>query len=139
MAVGFKPIAINKTNKIMKERLPLSPAGKLIAAGLATAVAGVIIQIVSGHPYPKVPPVFFILLIPAGLIVFVHRRWTPILTIIAGVFLINGLFGSGAYVRLFNLTNAGDSIGLWIQTIGVFGATVAGIVAIIQNYSVKNT
>jgi hypothetical protein len=84
-----------------------------------------------------VPPVFFILLIPAGLIVFVHRRWTPVLTIIAGVFLINGLFASGAYVRLFNIANAGDSIGLWIQTIGVFAATVAGIVAIIQNYSVK--
>lgn len=123
----------------MKERILLSPAGKLIAAGLVTAVAGVIIQIVSGHPYPKVPPVFFILLIPAGLVVFVRRRWTPIIAIIAGLFLINGLFGSGAYLRLLNLTNAGDSIGLWIQTIGVFAATVAGVVAIIQNYSVKTT
>jgi len=121
----------------MKEKLPISPAGKLIAAGLVTAVAGVIIQIVSGHPYPKVPPVFFILLIPAGLVIFTRRRWAPIVATIAGLFLINGLFASGAYTRLFSITNAGDSIGLWIQTIGVVAATLAGIVAIIQNYSVK--
>jgi hypothetical protein len=123
----------------MKERLPLSPAGKLIAAGLVAATAGVIIQIVSGHPYPKVPPVFFILLIPAGLVIFTRRRWTPIVAIIAGLFLISGLFASGAYTRLLNLTNAGDSVGLWIQTIGVVAATLAAIVAIIQNYSVKTT
>lgn len=123
----------------MKERLKLSCAGKLIAAGLFTAVAGVIAQIASGHPYPKVPPVFFILLIPACLVIFTRGRWTPIISIIAGLFLINGLFGSGAYIRLFTITNAGDSIGLWIQIIGVFVATFAGIVAIIQNYSVKTT
>ena len=123
----------------MKERLPLSPAGKLIAASLFIAVAGVMIQVVSGHPYPKVPPVFFILLIPAGLVIFVRRRWTPIVAIIAGIFLTNGLFGSGAYMRLLHITNAGDSIGLWIQTIAVVAATLAGIVAIIQNYSVKTT
>jgi len=123
----------------MKENLPLSPAGKLIATGLVTATAGVIIQIVSGHPYPKVPPVFFILLIPAGLVIFARQRWVPVIAIIAGLFLTSGLFASGAYVRLFNLTNAGDSVGLWIQTIGVVAATFAGIVAIIQNYSVKTS
>ncbi len=121
----------------MKERLPLSPAGKLTAAGLVIATVGVIIQIISGHPYPKVPPVFFILLIPAGSVIFTRRRWTPIIAIVAGVFLTNGLFASGAYTRLLNITNAGDSIGLWIQTIGVVAATLAAIVAIIQNYSVK--
>jgi hypothetical protein len=121
----------------MKEKLPLSPAGKIIAAGLFTAAAGVIIQIISGHPYPKVPPVFFILLIPACLVIFVRRRWTPIITIVGGLFLINGLFTSGAYVRLLTLTNAGDSIGLWIQTIGVVAATIAGIAAVIQNYRVE--
>jgi hypothetical protein len=98
----------------MKKRLPLSPAGKLIAAGLFIAVAGV-------------------------LVIFTRLRWTPVFPIIAGLFLITGLFGSGAYVRLFNITNAGDSIGLWIQTIGVVVATFAAIAAIIQNYSVKTT
>jgi hypothetical protein len=123
----------------MKEKLRLSLAGKIIAAGLFTAVAGVFIQIISGHPYPKVPPVFFILLIPAGLVIFVRRRWTPIITIAGGLFLVNGLFASGAYVRLLHLTNAGDSIGLWIQTIGVVAATIAGIVAVIQNYRAKTS
>jgi hypothetical protein len=121
----------------MKDKLPLSPAGKLMVIGLVTAAAGVIIQIASGHHYPKVPPVFFILLIPAGLLVFGRWRWTPIIVVLAGLFLVMGLFGSGAYVRLFTTANFGDFAGLWIQTIADVIAAMAGIVAIIQNYFIR--
>lgn len=121
----------------MKQRPQLSLAAKWIAIGLVTATIGVITQIISGHHYPKVPPVFFILLIPAGLVVFGRWRWTSIIIALAGLFLFQGLFASGAYVRLYTPGNFGDSMGLWIQTIGVIIATVASIIAIFQNYFIR--
>jgi hypothetical protein len=123
----------------MKQKLSLSTADKLVVAGLVTATAGVVIQIASGVPYPKVPPVFFILLIPTGLIVFGRWRWTPIVIILAGLFLIMGLFSSGASVRLFNLNNFGGCIGLWIQMLGVVVATITSIIVAAKNYMVPTS
>jgi len=121
----------------MKQKLPLSKASKLIVAGLVTAAIGVAIQIISGVPYPKVPPVCFILLIPAGLLVLGRWRWIPIIVILAGLFLIMGLFSSGASARLFKPEQFGGCIGLWIQMLSVVVATFAAIVATIQNNKVR--
>jgi len=121
----------------MKQKLPLSPADKLIVASLVTATIGVAIQIISGVPYPKVPPVCFILLVPAGLLAFGRWRWIPIIVILAGLFLVMGLFSSGASVRLFKPEQFGGCIGLWVQMLGVVVATVAAIIATIQNYRVQ--
>lgn len=118
----------------MNKRNPLSLAGKLTVAGLIAAATGVVIQMISGVAYPTIPPVFFILLMPAGLIAFGRWRWTPIIAALAGLFLINGLFASGASARLFDLSQSGGSVGLWVQMLGVVVATVAGIIATIQNY-----
>lgn len=119
------------------ERMPLSLTGRWIALGLITAAIGVAIQIISGHKYPKVPPVFFILLIPAALVVFGRWRFASVIVALAGLFLVLGLFASGAYVRLFNTANFGDFAGLWIQTFGDVIATIAGMIAIIQNYFIR--
>jgi len=118
----------------MNKQNPLSLAGKLTVAGLIAAAAGVVIQIISGVDFPTIPPVFFILLIPAGLIAFGRWRWTPVSAVLAGLFLTFGLFASGESVRLFDLSQFGGSIGLWIQTLGAAAAAVSGIVATIQNY-----
>src|SRR3978361_1028147 len=106
----------------MKTKFALSSEGKITIAFLMVAAAGVLIQIISGHPYPTIPPVFFILLIPAALIYFAPWRWTPVSAILAGIFLTAGLFLSGAAQRLTDLQNPGDSIGLWIQSLAVLGA-----------------
>src|SRR3954452_4182995 len=103
----------------MKATFPLSSEGKITIACLIVAAAGVLIQIISGHPYPTIPPVFFILLIPAGLIYFAPWRWTPISAILSAIFLTAGLFLSGASRRLIDLQNPGDSAGLWIQSVAV--------------------
>jgi hypothetical protein len=118
----------------MTERTSLSFAGKLIVVGSVIAAAGVVIQIASGAAYPKVPPVFFILLIPAGLVAFGRWRWAPAIATLGGVFLTTGLFLSGSSARLFDLSQFGVSIGLWVQALAVFVATVAGIIATVQNY-----
>jgi hypothetical protein len=118
----------------VNERIPLLLAGKLTVVSLVVAAVGVVIQIVSGADYPRVPPVFFILLIPAGLIAFGRWRWTPVIAVLAGMFLILGLFASGASPRLFDPSRLGDSVGLWIQMLSVIVTIVAGIMATIHNY-----
>jgi uncharacterized BrkB/YihY/UPF0761 family membrane protein len=121
----------------MNKQNPLSLVDKLTVAGLVVAAAGVVIQIVSGHDYPTIPPVFFILLIPAGLIALGRWRWAPVIAVLAGLFLTIGLFASGEYVRLFDRSQIGKPgapVGLWVQMLAVIVATVAGIVATLQNY-----
>jgi len=119
----------------MNRQNQLSSAGKLTITGLVLSAIGVVIQIVSGHPYPTVPPVFFILLIPASLIAFGRWRWLPISAVLAGLFLTFGLFASGQSGRLINFSKFGDSVGLWIQMLSVIVATIAAIITTIQNYA----
>ena len=124
----------------MTRQRSVSLAGKLTVVGLVVAAGGVVIQMLSGVAYPTIPPVFFIVLIPAALIAFGRWFWTPVTAVLAGLFLTFGLFASGASVRLFDLTQrggVGGSIGLWIQMLGVIAAAVVGVAATIQNYSAR--
>lgn len=121
----------------MNKQTPLSVASKLTAVVLVAGAAGVVIQIVSGVDFPTIPPVFFILLIPAGLIVFGRWRWTPAIAVLAGLFLTIGLFLSGESVRLLDLGQFGAFIGLWLQFLASFVTVVAGIVATIQNFRAR--
>ena len=123
----------------MTERTSLSSADKLIVVGSVIAAAGVLIQIASGASYPKVPPVFFILLIPAGLVAFGRWWWTPVIAALGGLFLTAGLFLSGSSARLFDLSRFGVSIGLWVQALAVFAVAIAGIVATVDNCAKRRT
>src|SRR4051794_19392381 len=116
----------------------VASAGRLTVAGLIVAAAGGAVQILSGAPYPALPPVFFILLVPAALIAFGRWWWTSVVASLAGAFLIFGLFASGAVARLFDPGHLGVAIGLWVQMLGVLLATVAGIVAVMRNYRTRS-
>jgi len=118
----------------MQNQKLAAPANKAIVAALLIAAAGVVMQIVAGHPYPSVPPVFFILLVPAALIAFDKWRWTSVLSLLAGLFLTMGLFMSGAYKRLFQTSNWGDTIGLWIQSVAVLLALILSIQSIMRQF-----
>ena len=84
----------------MSDVRAVSPAGKATVVALITSAVGVAIQIAAGAPYPTVPPVFFILLIPAGLIATGRWWWAPIPAVLAGMFLTIGLFAAGETGRL---------------------------------------
>ena len=61
-------------------RAVLSRAAAATVAALLVATAGVVVQIVAGVDFPTVPPVLFILLIPAALVYFGRwrgRRYPP--------------------------------------------------------------
>jgi hypothetical protein len=121
----------------VRRQAQLSSASKLTVAALVVATVGVVIQMVSGFPYPTIPPVFFIQLVPAALIGFGRWAWAPVTAILGGAFLMLGLFASGASARLFDLSRTGGvggSIGLWVQMLAVAVAIVAAIAATIQGY-----
>src|SRR5215813_11602103 len=106
----------------------------LTVPSLVVAAGGVVSQIVSGADYPPIPPVFFILLITAGLIAFGRWQWTPTVAVLAGLFLTFGLFVSGESPCLFNWSQRCDSVALWVQMVAVLVAAVAGMMAMVYNY-----
>jgi hypothetical protein len=116
----------------MQNQRLIAPANKGVVVALLIAAIGVAMQIIAGAPYPPVPPVFFILLVPAALIAFGKWAWTPALSLLAGAFLTLGLFTSGAYKRLLGTTNWGDSIGLWIQSVAVLLAIILSMESILR-------
>lgn len=131
----------NEGNVLVNGLSALSAMRKLTVGGLLVAAVGVVIQIASGVSYPAVPPVFFILLVPVALIAFGGWRWTPLVATLGGLFLIVGLFGSGAAARLADTGRpggVGGSLGLWVQMLGVVVATVTGVVAALQSYTPRS-
>ena len=118
----------------MKRKNPLGFTAKLTVIGLAVAALGVIIQIAAGADYPTVPPVFFILLVPALLIIALPWRATLLIAILAGLFLTFGLFASGEFRRLTNPRALADTIGLWIQMVAVIFAIVTASISLIYGH-----
>ena len=118
----------------MNKRSPLSPAGKVTVVALLVAAAGFAIQIVSGVDVPTVPPGLVIMLVAAALVAFGPWRWTPVVGVVVGLFLLVGFFASGSVGSLLAPDRSGVFVGAWVQFLAVIVTVVAGIVAAVQNY-----
>jgi hypothetical protein len=117
----------------MNQRSSLSPAGKVTVAALLVAAAGFAIQIVSGVDVPTVPPGLVIMLVAAALVAFGPWRWTPVVGVVVGLFLLVGFFASGSVASLLAPDRLGVFVGAWVQFLAVIVTVVAGILAV-QNY-----
>lgn len=115
-------------------RLNVADPGRIAVVALGIAAAGVVLQILGGADYPAVPPVFLILLVPAGLIALGRWRWSPLVAVLAGLFLIFGTFASGESRRLLSTSQPVDAIGLWVQMVAVVVATIAAGALMLRNY-----
>ncbi len=121
----------------MQQPNTLSLASKLTVAALIVAAAGIVIQIVSGVDFPTVPPGLIILLAAASLVAFGPWRWTPVVGIVVGLFLLVGFFASGQIGPLLDPGWFGRFVGVWVLFLSVVVAVVAGTVATIQNFRVR--
>lgn len=102
----------------------------LVVAGLAIALAGMIIEMLGGVAYPKVPPGPIMVVVAAVGVYFVRWRWIPAVAVLVGGFLTMGLFTTVAS-RLTDPAAFGKFLGTWVQLIGQVIAVVAAVAALI--------
>jgi hypothetical protein len=100
---------------------------------LGVAIAGMIIQIAAGVKYPTVPPGVLILAATAVLLAFVPWPGVRVLGAAAPLFiLIGGFVSTTGRTDLSHPAHIGPFLGTAIQFLGLAGAVVAGIAAIVE-------
>jgi hypothetical protein len=99
---------------------------RINVAALLAAAAGILIIFASApHLFPPLPPGPIILAVAAGLVAFVHRRWTLVIGVVVPLFIIIGGLASGGLAD--NLSeNAGAIAGTAIQLGALITAIAAG-------------
>jgi hypothetical protein len=102
------------------------------ALALLVAAVGIVVQILGGADYPAVPPGIILLLIAAGVVWFGPWRWAPLAGVVAGAFLVVGLFVADQASRLLEVDTVLDTLGLWIQMLAVVAATVLGVLTLVR-------
>ncbi|HYY45366.1 MAG TPA: hypothetical protein VE975_09310 [Actinomycetota bacterium] len=121
---------------ISNQRTRLSTARMLNVAALVVGAAGILMQYFSGvGGFPTIPPGPIILVVAAAVVALGPWRWTPVVGIIAPLFVLVG----GAIATTANwgvgapLSAPAEVIGFsgaLVQFLGVITALVAGIVAL---------
>jgi hypothetical protein len=111
-----------------------TPGAMLSVVGLVVAAAGIIIQYVSGVDYPAIPPGPIILLAAAAVVAFGPWRWSPVVGLVAALFLSIGgavatIAGNGFSETLGDPGELGGFAGAVVQIVGLAIALPAGIVA----------
>jgi hypothetical protein len=109
-------------------------------AGILVAAAGIMTQFLAGVVgFPTIPPGPIILVVAAALVVF-GRRWSPIIAVVAPLFVLIGgaiatavNWGSGA--PLSDPSELGGFVGAVVQFVGLIVAVAAGVLLITRRES----
>ncbi|WP_232665956.1 hypothetical protein [Pseudonocardia sp. TRM90224] len=102
--------------------------------GLVTGAVGIAILYVAGVAMPIIPPGMVLLLAAALLVGSTRMRWAPVLGVVIALSEIAGFVLSGSFRALVDLDPVTIFGGTWVRLAGVVLATVAGVVATVQNY-----
>jgi hypothetical protein len=97
--------------------------------GWLLAALGIVLQIAGGWAYPLVPPGLLICLAAAAA-ALVPWRWAPVLSVVAGAFLLFGFVAVGDYRHLFSDENAVLVAGKWALPIGVLIGAAAAVASL---------
>lgn len=99
---------------------------RTLLVSMVVSAIGIPIQILGGWEYPVVPPGLLIAL-AAGLVALLPVRWAPVISLVAGGFILVGFFLVGDVANMFGSQNLTVTVGKWVQMI----ALVVGIAAAI--------
>jgi hypothetical protein len=99
---------------------------RTVLVSLVISASGIPVQILGGWEYPVVPPGMLITL-AAGLVALLPVRWAPMISLVAGGFILVGFFVVGDFANMFGSQNALVTAGKWVQMI----ALVVGLAAAI--------
>lgn len=102
-----------------------------VLAGFLVATFGIVLQILGGWNYPVVPPGALIQL-AGGLVVLLAFRWSPVVSVLAGAFILFGFVTSGDLVNLVTAHNILVLTGKWLQLITILIATPAAVISIVR-------
>jgi hypothetical protein len=97
---------------------------RTVLISLVISAIGIPIQIIGGWDYPVVPPGMLILL-AAGLAALLPTRRAPVISLVAGGFILVGFFVVGDLANMFGSQNALVTVGKWVQMV----ALVVGLAA----------
>jgi hypothetical protein len=101
---------------------------RTLLISLVISAFGIPIQILGGWEYPVVPPGMLITL-AAGLVALLPVRWAPVISLVAGGFILVGFFVVGDIANMFGSQNLTVTVGKWVQMV----ALVVGIAAAIRS------
>lgn len=119
------------TIQMMKQRTR-DPASVTLIGGLGLAALGLIIEVISDVPgFPTVPLGPIILVVAAGFVALAPWRWSPVVGLLAAVFLTvgNAISGSGTTDRLGAPSEFGQFAGTTVFLLGLLLALTAGAAA----------
>ncbi|SDT78169.1 hypothetical protein [Actinoplanes derwentensis] len=106
---------------------------KLSLSGLATGVAGLIIQwIADPSGFPGFPPgIGFIAVCAVLVMAFASRWWAPVFSVLISLWIVVGGWAAGLLIPNFRSDDAGTVTGNAVMTAGLVFAAGTGVVAMI--------
>lgn len=107
-------------------------------SGLIVGALGIVILRLAGVDMPVVPPGLVLLLAAAIALATARGRWAAILTAVVGFVEIGGFLASGSYTGLFETGSPLVTAGTWIRLAGIVTATIAGLMASVENRRTVN-
>jgi hypothetical protein len=104
---------------------------RTVLVSLVVSAAGIPIQIIGGWDYPVVPPGMLILL-AAGLAALLPVRLAPVVTLVAGGFILVGFFVVGDIANMFGSQNALVTVGKWVQMTALVVGVAAAVGSLVR-------
>jgi hypothetical protein len=104
---------------------------RTLFVSMVISAIGIPVQILGGWEYPVVPPGMLIIL-AAGLAALLPVRWAPVISLVAGGFLLVGFFLVGDAANMFGSQNLTVTAGKWVQMVALVVGLAAAIGSLVK-------
>jgi hypothetical protein len=104
---------------------------RTVLVSLVISALGIPVQILGGWEYPVVPPGMLILL-AAGLAALLPVRWAPVISLVAGGFILIGFVVVGDLANMFGSQNTLVTVGKWVQVVALVVGVATAIGSLVR-------